>query len=1105
MESPPKRLRLGPSPYGDDDDEEDQDELSMSAEHFNATQDPMYQLDKKRAKAATRLKSTFEDIFDKYGKDFTGDDDVINFYTDEIEVDNGHVQTMESRDGAAAAKSTSSDEEERILLGKSGVRGDRPKSKAKVLMPAPLNRSRSVQMSQMSQHQSVWNEPPSLSTYRLSSLAFPSSPYGALPPFDFGRPPFETGHIDPAWQAPDLPVQLSHLQHARLSGIGAGQFGSFGVEPYPAVKRVVSAKSLFIRSISTASETSDGDEEDEDEDEDDILLGRKGDGEERHCRPENNETNVIPAASETSSQRLVQQPGEPPPFHGVGLIGDQSQSNADTAEKEVAQTTVAECAAVGIVESAPQPATMDARHHDTPKKGDSSYQARRKRKQQKLPGTPGSVAGPHGEPINEARSLLPNERRIEIVFPTIRRPLPVEITQVADGAASMAEEGSQEPSFELAVHTHGDMDAMHLQGDIHAPKSNSGHEDSIPDQLPADSAEISEAMEVDQNGQAAQHIRQTAPSLPPRNSLERQPSPIQKPMDLLQSETTPHDEQCLRLASVDANGKSSSPQTMIDNATPDIVAVILDEMLQGPEFDNEGVIISDQLRSTVEEVSEDDEQTACDTNEEDSAETIPGLEHEYEKISAQSSASEALCDVTADSVADSSDVAPTEETVSETAILHQLEGVYDKNEHTTADEADHLPANTHERDLPSAEPPGSDISRAFHHDPQLGDDVFSPSDTSNTQETRISTLERIIRSPSATCSAILGVPDYDLPPSRGSLPPIFVSSGISEIADLDESNQQLPSSSALITEIDGLQLDTDQQDNVQGSPSLGARESPDQDLPIPLVISDSRPTSLPVSRLATSTPEPGIQQDISISGGRFPSPELGTPTGPEILRGSAPRSKNAQTPTTPTRRRGPKSKKSQTMSHNHTLSIKRSTLSSLIPDSIEDESDDDEDELSIAGSFSGASTRPSRFFNLPFSRGGTNNDESPKLPPMLSTPRRRAKTQKDYLMSSSPSSGRNAPPPATDLRARSGNRRGRGQGRAAVHSSPLSRVVAERLLSSPTKKYRANAKTSMRTTSTAARETNSSDSLVASPHGTLRRCGEDGFVCARAFCLTCCK
>lgn len=109
---PAKRARVGHAPWDDDDGEAEDDELMLSASQFDARQHPMYQLDKKRAQSALKLKSRFEDIFEKYGKDFEGVGDEIDLLTGEVIVDNGHLQSLEDED---QDKSEDDQEEAEVL------------------------------------------------------------------------------------------------------------------------------------------------------------------------------------------------------------------------------------------------------------------------------------------------------------------------------------------------------------------------------------------------------------------------------------------------------------------------------------------------------------------------------------------------------------------------------------------------------------------------------------------------------------------------------------------------------------------------------------------------------------------------------------------------------------------------------------------------------------------------------------------------------------------------------------------------------------------------------------------------------------------------------
>ncbi|KAJ4394076.1 hypothetical protein N0V93_003293 [Gnomoniopsis smithogilvyi] len=92
MEPATKRQKTA----GAQSDTEDDDELFLEPEELNQRRDPSFVLAKGRAKAATQLKSRFEDIFAKYERDFTGIGDEIDLATGEVVVDNGHLSSMRS-------------------------------------------------------------------------------------------------------------------------------------------------------------------------------------------------------------------------------------------------------------------------------------------------------------------------------------------------------------------------------------------------------------------------------------------------------------------------------------------------------------------------------------------------------------------------------------------------------------------------------------------------------------------------------------------------------------------------------------------------------------------------------------------------------------------------------------------------------------------------------------------------------------------------------------------------------------------------------------------------------------------------------------------------
>ncbi|KAI1191890.1 hypothetical protein F5B17DRAFT_206948 [Nemania serpens] len=1028
MEPPAKRPKL--DYYGLGDEEEDEDEISMDPAQFDATQDPMYQLDKGRAKAVTRLKSAFEDIFEKYGQDFSGDDDVINFYTDEIEVDNGHVQSLtekKKKDGDTGG-SDSSDEEEITLSGKSGGRGatspSKSRSKSKSLTLA--NRTKPNQVPRL---QSQWNGFPGMCTYRLSSLAFAASPYVTPPPFEFTPSPYGSSHIDPVWQAPDLPLQLpSHHQPRSLTGAWGSQTGSFGGQPHPAVKRLVTAKSFLLHAASTSSKTDDDDVE-----EDDLT------------------------------------PNKP-----------------DSLGKEVTPAKTTKLATAGIVST---------QHHKSADPQTSPPKAHKRTRSKKSDARESTIAL-EKVPERGPRALRPSERRIEIIIPTMKRFLPTEPRPAADETSSLI--GGNPPELEMQdrLLLGEDTGNTHWKNGRRKSRSTGGREDEVRDQESPDLADSSggivpkHMVQVDEDTEHASTLSQ------PRNTRRRRSRRKPAPTELSSKDASPHDEHCLEHAYVEATQELGSPKVTTDNDTADDVCTSLHEIVQNLSCDDE----SDEVVScphlspiTITDVDETQATNSTNMGENVGESTKEILVDNDSPVAVSAPLTDELSNPNVDSFVETSDPATTEANVPETAISLELGATPCENEVSPQDELDYPLTNTFEEEMLSIYSQASDKMTAHHLDLHL-EDVFSSSQIPNTQDTHNTTPSPVIEFQSLKFSAIRDTVESDLFTDQDHLPPVF---GASQIHEDQEHDASQPSflSSELAADIDDLQLDSDYRDTQQ-SPTLGALELPDEDLSIFPLSCDAHPTSELVLRVSSSTKQSDTQRDVGT--GRSPSPQLGTPTGPEIIQRTASRTKSTPAPTTPTKSRGPRSTKPRSGHHHSPPSSRRSTLSSLIPQDIDDESDD---ELSLAGSFS--STTRSRF-NSPFFRAN-NTTESPQLPPLLTTPRKR--NRKSSLLSSSPLSVRTPKnqilgssrhkniPPATDSRttSRSQSRQGRGRGPRAAHSSPtLARTVAERLLSSPTKKPRAAPQMT-------------SPGLVLSPHGTLRRCDESGFACERAFCLTCCK
>ncbi|KAH8905981.1 hypothetical protein BR93DRAFT_928571 [Coniochaeta sp. PMI_546] len=208
MERPAKRPRLGSFLHDDDDAD---DELFLDPQEVNAQRDPAVLLEQSRAVASFKLKSRWECVFEKYEKDFTGADDIINFYTEElpeVEVDNGHIRSLADADDAksvAASETADLDEEERILHGKGAASGQLIRSGPTSLLPRAFYGGR------LSGLASLAPAPPRLSTMFSSGFHFPSfSSFG--PPKTFSEP------LESIWNAPELPAEAFH-NHAPVTAV----------------------------------------------------------------------------------------------------------------------------------------------------------------------------------------------------------------------------------------------------------------------------------------------------------------------------------------------------------------------------------------------------------------------------------------------------------------------------------------------------------------------------------------------------------------------------------------------------------------------------------------------------------------------------------------------------------------------------------------------------------------------------------------------------------------------------------------------------------------------------------------------------------------------
>ncbi|KAI0435076.1 hypothetical protein F5Y09DRAFT_294770 [Xylaria sp. FL1042] len=1050
MEPPLKRLRLGPSSYGAED-EEDQDELSMTPAQFDTTQDPMYQLDKGRARAATRLKSTFEDIFEKYGRDFDGDDDVINFYTDEIEVDNGHVQSLENRkDGATdGSLSGEEEEEERILNGKSG--GQRKKARSKSLVPVNY-----AGYSQRLQFNSSWNDPQGLGTHPLSSLAF-SSPYGTPPPFDFRLSTLGNGHIDPVWQAPDLPAQPTHHQYGSLLGMSGSRSSSFGGLPNLTERRLVKAKS-FLRASSTTSKANSADTEEE---EDDIILGRSSQAKEHLLSLKDCENVHVPTTSISSSSQSSQSSHQLPPFSGLDPTEDELDAGSDDVGKERATSIITEPTtgnALAPHQSAKEDEDEGTQYHQTARRPHRLSPSHHKRGPPKKSDTRKASNVINKEPTNETRALQPNERRIEIIIPIRKEMSPTIMAQPAEVTALLVGKSPQP----------WDMERSSNEGIEIAQYPDNPHTS-----LRLDSDEAAVQQPPTGIAEAPKH------AIDPSRfdaSPQEQSKHTQEHTGFFSTDNLSDDEEDLEYMYIETGREVEFSRSGLDTFSDDIPD-IFPEIGQESNSDNEdGMVSPSQELSSIATISVHEEQATQITNVERGVRGMKAVTHSPKMGSAQSAS---LAEVSGENTEDDSAEMPDFSLTTTTTEMAVLEMVKSPKPQSSPPKNEDIPRNE-PRSLPQSFA-GDEVlpmlSGALDSTVALYDTVRLQS-VLHTSEVVNSCDNR-----SPENSVIPKLTESDPCSGRDSLTPSFEAS---EIGDDEEPSMPHQSicTSMLVAEVDDLRLDSDHQD-VQESPSIGVVELPDEDLSVFSSVLDSSSASGSLPLLARPT-ESDDQHSTTL--GRSPSPELGTPVGSKIASRNASRAKISPVPATPTRRQGSRSANNRNSRH-RTPSRKRFPLTSLIPEGVDDESDD---ELSIAGSFSSTS---SRLFS-PFFRD-THNDNY-DLPPLLSTPRNG--TRKHSFLTGSPPSSVRKPsgllglghsrnmPPATE------SRKGRSQTRRepdrAVHSSPLARRVAERLLSSPTKRHHA----------TPAR----SPSMMPSPNGTLRRCGEDGFECGRDFCLTCC-
>ncbi|KAK3953520.1 hypothetical protein QBC32DRAFT_234498 [Pseudoneurospora amorphoporcata] len=205
MERPTKRPRTGPAPF--DDEEVVGDELNHQPEEVNQLRDPGYQLEKARSYAAFKLKSAFENIFEKYGKDFDGIGDEIDLRTGEIVVDNGHIKSLRTdtigleNDDDDESGSESGNEEETITPGQE------IKQNATALQTASRPLPSMAPPSPFGAFSPGYNSFPG-GPPQMSNMMYPGQAQFQSFPMPSGAFSSANVSIDPAWRAPDLPPSV---------------------------------------------------------------------------------------------------------------------------------------------------------------------------------------------------------------------------------------------------------------------------------------------------------------------------------------------------------------------------------------------------------------------------------------------------------------------------------------------------------------------------------------------------------------------------------------------------------------------------------------------------------------------------------------------------------------------------------------------------------------------------------------------------------------------------------------------------------------------------------------------------------------------------------
>ncbi|KAI1501171.1 hypothetical protein F5X99DRAFT_383590 [Biscogniauxia marginata] len=1111
MEPPSKRLKLRQAPYESDDEEANQDELSMTPSQFNARQDPMYQLDKGRAKAATRLKSIFESIFEKYERDFTGVGDEIDLRTGEIIVDNGHLQSLEDEQEREREGSISSDEEERILRGKETRPAKRPHSTS--LMPAnpsSYNRTQSLQ---------PWKQPAALggSAHRLSSLAFPPTAFGDPSQFPFGLSMFGNSPVDPAWQVPELPSPSPHsmfgfgynpqapgfpqslpFDMGSFMATGANHHGfNDGLFRQQGFRKLASAKS-FTRASLPTSESRESDT-----DEDDILLARDREGASAPAVTRAVEKRLTLAAfvqGSTQGNRELQ---------GALVTAQNPRKKSRNPRRQPKKTPIAE------EHDESQPRILNEISAQGARRGNETSTPTKQTKAQPLRSGSGrskktstSTTLQRSNDIHPARTTKSVERettsisdqKLEIPRRKPGRPRKLAVAEDIKNLQKETEKNTQletctksSPRTTAAASKPANYSAI----TISLPVRPSQHI-KAPQELPAHAIQngikATEEDPFDPQQRRSSRARKQTEFYGSLKWPKRGERPSENTAEEINQDSSPSqtDRNTSLRSFVDCPDTSSAEQVQSEQG----------DVCGQATVDNEVVLeLHGTTQTTDQRDDEDDTDPDMNDDEFEIGQIACSLSEERNTGNENEDSELALHSLTLEpSLLERSDMNNNEPSLQtdETFSRNELDPSY-----SFSDDEQELVR----KPVDLAE--DTQLAQQEQNTPSKGTSVLGNTDIF---------LNRQVASEDATRSRMSAISEPSETAQTDSELD-FGSLDTNRTFDVPENSDEASPSSALAAEFNIPQQEPECQQELvmcedQLSPSERTIPKQVRSPPLSPELDQQRSEggSGSVSRLSPDLG--GNSPNVEFSVGEDPEADQAESSNPPEVRLEAIPRTHTSAPVTPKKPRRSETEKNGTPSSRLTASpAKRFALASLVPDDPKGGNDGDEDELSIISS---SSYYTPRSFRAKLARARRYSSSSSYY---SSTPRKLSSRRHGLLVGGvgigvftpdrSPLGplGRHVAP-ATDSDSRAVPRVKRGDGKNSIsdpaQSSPLARTAAQNLLRTPRHGPRGSP-TGMMTGTTGTTEDTGTLTLVRTPGGTMRKCGEDGFVCDRDFCFTCCK